>query len=236
MARWMYPRLALGAVAIVARVLGGPPFLVFALSAVGLVPMAALIGHSTEDLAFHVGPKWGGLLNATFGNAAELIIGALALREGLLPLVKASITGSIIGNSLLVLGSGVLVGGLRHGTQQFDAREATRNSTMMLIALASLVLPAAFAASEPDALAVEEVSVGVAVLLLAVYVAYIVYSLTPAGHTMLDEEMGTHVDEEEHAPWSRRVAILVLVGATVGTVALAEALVGTVEAVTHALG
>src|SRR5262249_38389658 len=102
MARWMYPLLALGAVAIVARVLCGPPFLVFALSAAGLVPMAGLIGRSTEDLAFHVGPKWGGLLNATFGNAAELIIGTLALRGGLLPLVKASITGSIIGNSLLV--------------------------------------------------------------------------------------------------------------------------------------
>jgi len=236
MARWMYPLLALGAAAIVGRVLGAPPFVVFALAAAGLVPMAGLIGRSTEDLAFHVGPKWGGLLNATFGNAAELIIGALALREGLLPLVKASITGSIIGNSLLVLGTGVLVGGLRHGTQQFDAREATRNSTMMLIALASLVLPAAFAASEPDVLAVEEVSVGVAVLLLAVYVAYIVFSLTPAGHTMLEEEMGTHVDEEERAPWSRRVAVLVLLGATIGTVVLAEALVGTVEAVTHALG
>lgn len=236
MERWMYPLLALGAVAVVARLLGAPSGVVFVLAAAGLIPMAGLIGRSTEDLAFHVGPKFGGLLNATFGNAAELIIGALALREGLLPLVKASITGSIIGNSLLVLGMSLVLGGLRYGIQSFDAREASRNSTMMLIALASLVLPAAFAASEPNMTLVEEVSVAVALVLLLVYVAYIVFSLTPQGHTSMDEELGSHVDEEGRAPWSRRVAVGVLVGATLGTVLLAEALVGTVEAVTHALG
>src|SRR5262245_13674322 len=109
MARWMWALLVAGAAAVVARILGAPPLAVFLLSAAGIIPMAGLIGHSTEDLAAHVGPKWGGLLNATFGNAAELIIAGLALREGLLPLVKASITGSIIGNSLFVLGTGVLV-------------------------------------------------------------------------------------------------------------------------------
>jgi Ca2+:H+ antiporter len=235
-ARWMGVLLAVGAIAVVARVLGAPPLVVFALSAAGIIPMAGLIGRATEDLAHHVGPKFGGLLNATFGNAAELIIAGLALREGLLPLVKASITGSILGNSLFVLGTGVLVGGLRHGTQRFDAREATRNSTMMLIAVASLVLPAAFAAIEPNELAIEEISVAVAVLLLIVYAAYVVYSLTPAGQLDLDEEIGTHVDDEERAPWSRRTALLVLVAATIGTVVLAETLVATVEAATHALG
>jgi Ca2+:H+ antiporter len=150
--------------------------------------------------------------------------------------VKASITGSIIGNSLFVLGTGVLIGGLRHGTQRFDAREATRNSTMMLIAVASLILPAAFAAVEPSELAVEEVSVAVAILLLVVYAAYIAYSLTSAGQVELNEEIGDHVDEEERAACSRRTALMVLVAATLGTVVLAETLVATVEAATHALG
>ena len=236
MALWMWGLLAVGAVSVVARALGAPPLVVFVLSAAGIIPMAGLIGRTTEDLAHHVGPKFGGLLNATFGNAAELIIAGLALREGLLPLVKASMTGSIIGNSLFVLGTGVLVGGLRHGTQRFDAREASRNSTMMLIAVASLVLPATFAAVDPSELAVEEVSVAVAVLLLVVYAAYVAYSLTPAGHADLDEEIGDHVDEEERGAWSRRTALVVLVAATLGTVVLAETLVATVEAATHTLG
>ncbi len=236
MPRWTWPLLALGAVGLVARIVGAPPFVVFLLAAAGLIPMAGMIGRSTEDLAHHVGPKFGGLLNATFGNAAELIIAGLALREGLLPLVKASITGSIIGNSLLVLGTGVLVGGLRHGVQRFDAREAGRNSSMMLIALASLVLPTTFATVQTSAWVVEEVSVAVALILLAVYVTYIVFSLTPTGRTQLEEELGSHVDEEQRQPWPRGTALTVLVAATGGTVVLAETLVGTVESVTNTLG
>jgi Ca2+:H+ antiporter len=236
MPRWVYVLLALGALSLIARFLGAPPLLVFALAAGGLIPMAALIGHATEDLAHHVGPKFGGLLNATFGNAAELIISGMALREGLLSLVQASITGSIIGNLLLVLGMGLLVGGLRNGRQRFDIAEAGRNSSMMLIALASLVLPAVFAVVEPTQFLVEEVSVAVAVLLLVVYGAYLFYSFTPEGQTTLEEEVGTHVDEEGRQPWSRGRALVMLVAATVGTVLLAETLVGTVEAVTRTLG
>jgi Ca2+:H+ antiporter len=233
---WMYVLLGAGAAAIVARLLGLPPIVIFLLSAAGLVPMAALIGRATEALAHHVGPKFGGLLNATFGNAAELIIGAIALKEGLIPLVKASITGSIIGNSLLVLGMSVVYGGLRHGVQQFDAREATRNSTMMLIALASMVMPAVFAAVEPNHVLVEEVSVGFAAILLLVYGAYIAFSLTPAGRVALEEEVGPRPTDEVDPTWTRRTAVLVLLAATVGTVVLAEMLVGTVESFTHVLG
>ena len=236
MPKWMWVLLAVGAAGLVARILGAPPFLVFILSAAGLIPMAGLIGHATEDLAHHVGPKWGGLLNATFGNAAELIIAGLALREGLIALVKASITGAIIGNLLLILGISAFVGGLRHGSQHFDAREAGRNSAMMLIAVASLVLPAAFATVQPAAFIVEEVSVAVAVILLAVYVADVLYSLTPTGHMELEEEIGSHVDEEERPPWPRRTALILLFAATAGTVLLAETLVGTVESVTQTLG
>src|SRR5258707_9592241 len=108
---WMYVLLGVGAAAIVARLLGLPAMVIFLLSAAGLIPMAALIGRATEALAHHVGPKFGGVLNATFGNAAELIIGAIALKEGLIPLVKASITRSVIRNSPMVLGHSVHFGG-----------------------------------------------------------------------------------------------------------------------------
>ena len=102
---WMYIMLALGAAGLIGRfLLDLPAGVIFVLAAAGLIPLAGLIGRSTEDLALYTGPKWGGLLNATFGNAAELIIAGVALRAGLLELVKASITGSIIGNVLLVLG------------------------------------------------------------------------------------------------------------------------------------
>lgn len=230
MPRWMWPLLATGGVAIAARLLGLPAFLVFVLAALGLIPMAGLIGRATEDLAYHVGPKFGGLLNATFGNAAELIIAALALREGLTALVKASITGSIIGNLLLVLGASLLVGGWRHGIQQFDHREAGRNATMMLIALVSLLLPAAFAIVAPDAVLIEEVSVAVAIVLLLVYAAYIAYIVR------VSERLEVAHAAEGHAPWSRPQALVVLLLATLGTVLLAETLVQTVEAVTATLG
>ena len=232
---WMYVLLGVGAAAIVSRLLGLPPILVFLLSAAGLIPMAALIGRATEALAHHVGPKFGGLLNATFGNAAELIIGAIALKEGLIPLVKASITGSIIGNSLLVLGMSVSTEAAPRGAAVRWPR-GHRNSTMMLIALASLVMPAAFAAVEPSGLLVEEVSVGFAVILLVVYAAYIAFSLTPAGRVVLEEEVGPRPPVEGEAAWTRRRSVLVLLAATLGTVVLAETLVGTVESFTHALG
>ena len=242
MPRWMYGLLVLGLGAIVANLLGAPPLVVFGLAAVGLIPLAGLIGHATEELAHRVGPKWGGLLNATFGNAAEMIILIVALRAGLFTLAKASITGSIIGNLLLVLGASILAGGLRHGLQTFDGREAGRNSVMMLMATVSLVLPATVQGVVGNALIVEEVSIAVAIVLLLLYVAYIVYSLTAKeGSTAEQDHAMAHLDDPDahggHGPgWSVRVAIGVLLAATVGTVILAELLVHTVEEVTHQLG
>src|SRR6266508_1217610 len=128
---WFYALVLLAPAALIARLLGLPPVVVFGLSAASLLPLAGLIGKATEELAHHLGPRWGGLLNATFGNAAELIITVFAINRGLLTLVKASLTGAIIGNSLLVLGAALLIGGLRHGRQTFDARDASVNSAMM---------------------------------------------------------------------------------------------------------
>jgi Ca2+:H+ antiporter len=224
--------LVFGVAALVADLLDGPELLVFALAALGIVPVSGLISRSTEDLAHHVGPKWGGLLNATFGNAAEMIIGIIAIREGLLDLVKASITGSIIGNLLLVLGMGLFYGGLKHGTQRFDAQEAGRNSAMMLIALAGLLLPAAFAIADPVEDDIQLASDAVAVVLLVIYGAYILFSFTMQGSEVLHDELGPHEEDAEHGPsrlWSIRLALGVLIASTLATVVLAELLVGTVE-------
>jgi Ca2+:H+ antiporter len=235
MPRWLYGFLFFGAGAVVAHFLGAPEGIVFALAALGIIPVSGLIGAATEELSFHVGPKFGGLLNATFGNAAELIIGLVALNAGLLSLVKASITGSIIGNLLLVLGMGFLVGSIRHGTLQFDAREATRNSVLLLLALAGLLLPAMFALQDPDPGDIRHVSVAVAVLLIVIYFAYIAYSLTSEGQLELHDEF-VHGEEGEKAKWSISKSVLALVLATAATVVLAELLVGTVEGVSSDLG
>jgi len=231
MPKLLYFLLVFGVIALAVDLLGGPDLLVFGLAALGIIPVSGLISRSTEDLAHHVGPKWGGLLNATFGNAAEMIIGIVALNAGLLTLVKASITGSIIGNLLLVLGMGLFVGGTRHGTQRFDAGEAGRNSAMMLIALAGLLLPAAFAIADPVDSDIQITSDAIAVVLIVVYVAYIVYSFTSEGSKQLHNEVGPLDDAAATGShmWSARLAIGVLIAATLGTVVLAELLVGTVE-------
>jgi Ca2+:H+ antiporter len=230
--RWLYGFLIFGVAALIADLAGASELLVFGLAALGIIPVSGLIGRSTEDLARHIGPKFGGLLNATFGNAAELIIGIVALRAGLLDLVKASVTGSIIGNVLLVLGMGFFIGGVRHGTLHFDAREASRNSVMMLLALAGLLLPAFFRTVDEKQADVEHMSVAVAIVLIAMYFAYIGFSFTKEGEIQLHHEM----HPEEALPsdgWSMTMALGVLVAATAATVVLAEILVGTVEHVTE---
>jgi len=234
---WMYILLALGAAGVGARFLAAPAWLIFVLAAAGLIPLAGLIGRSTEDLAVYIGPKWGGLLNATFGNAAELIIAGVALQAGLLGLVKASITGSIIGNVLLVLGSGLILGGLRHGVQTFDQREAGHNASLLMMALFGLLLPAIFNIAVPrQQVLLEEISVVVAVILIVLYVLYILYGFTAAEPEPLRRELQPEPQEEQHEPWPRSVALGVLAVATIATVVLSEMLVGTVEAVTEALG
>ena len=144
--RFILPMLALVPVALVLEFahIGGPTA-VFIASALSLVPLAGLLGRATEEAAIYTGPRIGALLNATLGNAAELIITIIALRAGLIELVKASIAGSIIGNILVVLGLSLLLGGLKNGTQFFDAKTAGTNATMMALAVVSLSIPAVFA-------------------------------------------------------------------------------------------
>src|SRR5437763_16547405 len=172
---WLYALLVFAPIAVISRLAGAPPVLVFALACLGLVPLAGLIGHATGQVSLHLGAQFGGLLNATFGNAAELIITLLALRQGLFTLVKASITGSIVGNTLLVLGLALLLGGLRNGLLNFDQRLAGVSSALMILAVAGLVLPAGFSTFVKDATRTEELSVLVALILLGSYAAYLVF-------------------------------------------------------------
>ncbi|MBI2941354.1 MAG: calcium/proton exchanger [Chloroflexi bacterium] len=242
MSRWLWLLLTFAVGAIVARAMAAPAAVVFSLAALGIIPLAALIGRSTESLAVRVGPTFGGLLNATFGNAAELIITIIALQAGLVALVKASLTGAVIGNSLLVLGAAFLAGGVRHGLQRFDSREAGRHAVMMVLALAALYLPSALSATHPTPLLVQELSVVTATVLLLVYFVYIAYSLLDRADVPLVVEGITAEQPEppgmkrhrEH--WPVRTAVLALFGSTLATVAVSEVLVAAVEPMTHQLG
>jgi Ca2+:H+ antiporter len=220
--------------AVVSRLAGWPDWLTFLSAAVSLLPLAAWIGRSTEHLAERLGSSLGGLLNATFGNAAELIITILALRKGLVDLVKASITGSIIGNTLLILGLSAFVGGRRHGRQKFHAPSAGRHAAMMILAVAAMALPAVFATVEKDAWIREEVSIGVSILLLVTYGAYLYYSY----FSKRDKE--DLPAEEGHVPhgkiWSKGKAMGVLAAAVVATVVASELLVHSIESVSHTIG
>jgi Ca2+:H+ antiporter len=130
--------------AVIAEFVLHNPLLTFIFSCIGLIPLAGLLGEATEELAIHTGPKIGGLLNATLGNAAELIITIVALSAGKYELVKASLTGSILGNLLLILGLSLLLGGLKNGTQRFDKASAGMAASMMTLAVIGLVIPTIF--------------------------------------------------------------------------------------------
>src|SRR6266511_1106598 len=238
MPRVLYVLLLFLPIAVLARLLSLPDTVVFVASAAALIPLAGLIGAATESLAFHIGPRFGGLLNATFGNAAELIITVFAVQRGLLTLVKASITGSIIGNTLFVLGAALLVGGIRHGRLDFNVRHAGMSAAMMILAIAGLYLPAVFAVSVHEQGIVQQLSQFVAVILLLIYLAYLGYTLLrvdePDDEPPRPGEPGGAIEAAE--VWSKRRSLLVLGAATVGAAVSSELLVGTVEPVTRELG
>lgn len=207
------------------------PVLIFVLAALGIVPLAKLIGDATEELAVHTGPQLGGLLNATLGNAAELIITIFAIREGLFDLVRASITGSIIGNILLITGLSMLLGGLKNGRQEFNRRNAAMNGILLILAVTALAIPSLFdVAIEGDLAAELGISEGVALVMIILYGLSILYSFRNGGTQR-------HSAEEIHeARWSVPLALGVLAAATIGIVFMSEVLVGAVESVTETLG
>jgi Ca2+:H+ antiporter len=186
MNRWLYLLLIAAPAAFLAEVLHASPLAIFVLAAVGLVPLAGLIGLSTEVLAERLGHGIGGLLNATFGNAAEIIIGLTALAAGLPEVVRASLAGSIIGNTLLVLGTAMLLGGWRYRRQRFSRRVAGQYAAMLALAVIGMAIPSLLAtvgeSTRPGGAVVRgsqlhQLSIGVAIILLLCYAAYIAYSV-----------------------------------------------------------
>lgn len=207
--------------------------LVFVTSAVAILPLAGWMGRATEQLAERMGEGVGGLLNATFGNAAELIIALAALRAGLHDVVKASLVGSIVGNILLVLGAAMLAGGLRRSEQHFNPAGARSQATMLTLAAIALVLPAAFQATVgTTAEGIGRLSVSISVVLLLVYLLYLAFVLVT--HSALF--VGSYVPEEGKAHASVWRAASVLAGATVGIAWISEILVGAIEPTAHEFG
>ena len=211
------------------------PNLVFVVAAAGILGLAWVVGLSTERLGSLTGPQVGGILNATFGNIAELIIAFFALQAGLIEVVKASITGSIIGNLLLVLGASILIGGLRHGTQTFSQRIAASNASLLVLAVIGLFVPAvfAFSTSDPAQGSLTEESVLVSVALMIGYGLSLIWQFTNPDNTL-----GGHGESAGHGgpAWSARVAIGVLVGAALLLAVLSEVLVGSIESFIELFG
>ena len=220
---------------------------VFVASGLAIIPLAGLMGRATENLAETLGTGVGGLLNATFGNAAELIIALIALSKGpkMYPLVKASITGSIIGNVLLVLGLAILLGGLRYPRQTFNRTAAGMGATLLALASIGLIMPSLYyfmldtggglSADELDQ--VEFLSEEIAAVLAGIYLLSLFFSLRTHRHLFAGPQEEMQTTGERHQPeWSRRTSIIMLLSATAGVAWMSEMLVGSVEHATEALG
>jgi Ca2+:H+ antiporter len=234
-------------IAIVLERAHASPLWVFLASALAVVPLAGLIGEATEELALRLGPGLGGLLNATFGNGAELLIGAFALQAGLIDVVKASLSGSIIGNILLVLGLAILAGGWGRDKQVFNSTVAGSQTLMLFLAVVALVMPAIYDLTVLGSLQatnrpLELLSLASSLVLLAAYVAGLFFSLRTHrdifSSTPRREGAGDEVLDQPHhqSKMSQRTAMILLVIATALTAVAAEVLVGSVEEAAHLVG
>ena len=215
------------------------PTALFVCSALAIIPVAGWIGRATEELAAQVGEGLGGLLNATFGNAAELIIAAIALSKGLTSVVKASITGSIIGNILLVLGLSILLGGLRHKEQLFNKTGARTSVISLSLAAIALVIPTVFhlaASGSPSGwspVVERQLSLGISVVLFITYFCLLAFTLRTHKHFFVGAEAEL---EEKTERWTKSKAVVVLMIATGVVALLSEFLVGTIESVRASIG
>jgi Ca2+:H+ antiporter len=210
------------------------PTIMFLLAALAIVPQAGLLGEATEEISFYSGPRIGGFLNATFGNATELIISFFALKAGLFEVVKASIAGSVIGNILLVLGFSMLCGGIKYKTQKFSKKVVDVSSSMLLFAVIGLSIPAIFTHTVKKELlntTYEGLSVEIAGIMFVIYLLSLYFSF----YTHKDIYSVDH-DEESDPKWSLKRAVSVLVIATIFIALESEFLVSAVEPMTKSLG
>ena len=216
--------------------------LIFGSAALAIMPLAGWLGHATEHLAEKTGEGIGGLLNATFGNAAEMIIGLVALRKGLYPVVKASLTGSIIGNVLLVLGASILAGGLKHKIQKFNPVGARVQSTNLTLAAVAMVVPAAFhfLSTSTNSLVEHDLSVAISIVLLVTYGLSLYFTLVTHKQFFVGpaaaKENPAFVAGEKPASWTVGKSVAILAGATALIAWMSELLVGSVEQAAHHFG
>jgi Ca2+:H+ antiporter len=237
---WLNLLLLAIPVAVYLHMTGASPVMVFIFAAVAIIPLAGVLGEATESLAVYSGPTMGGLLNATMGNATELIIAFFALRSGHIEVVKASLSGSIIGNILLVLGLAILVGGFNRQKQTFSRTAAGANSTMLFVAVVALVMPAVYDLAVHGDLkdhgpSLQNLSLWTAGVLMLVYAVSFIFVLKTHKALFSAQEGETEAAEHGHL-MSKRSAVTALVSATIAIAFMSEMLVGEIEAVTKSLG
>jgi Ca2+:H+ antiporter len=256
---WPYLLVPFIPLAVVFDLINASPTVIFFVAAIGIVPTAALMGRSTEELAERSGPGIGGLLNVTFGNAPELIIAGFALAAGLQEVVKASIIGSIIGNVLLVLGAAMVAGGVGRGSavQKFDRTAASAQSTMLFLAAAAMLMPAIFELVEGRGLpsigpeivdygsTVEQLSLAVSVVLILCYIAGLFFSLkthrdifNPQARPVVPEDPqgAEQADFDDTWGWSVRKSVIALAIAGVAVGLMSEILVGSISEASESIG
>ncbi|MBZ5521128.1 MAG: calcium/proton exchanger [Acidobacteriia bacterium] len=232
---WLNCLLIMVPAALVLRLMHALPLVIFTAAALAIIPMAGVLGESTSTLAAYAGPTAGGLLNATLGNATEFIIALVALQGGHIKVVQASLSGSIIGNLLLVLGLSIVAGGLKRDVLRFPRSTASMHSTMLMIAAAGLIMPAVFDMTAYGSLghttaALESLSLWTSGTLIIVYVANLFYVFRTRRSAPVTE------NERVKPEASRTQALLALLIATVVIAVLSELLVAQIESVTRALG
>jgi Ca2+:H+ antiporter len=233
---WLDFLLIFVPVTVVLEVLRADPLLVFLSAGLAIIPLAGLLGRATEHLTTHVGAGVGALLNASLGNAAELIIALVALREGLHDVVKASLTGSIIGNILLVLGVSMFAGGIKYERQKFNQTAAGMGASLLLLAAVGLIIPALFHFTASDrGLAVEKnLSLVISSILFIIYTLSLLFTLRTHRHLFAGDPHSTSNLGEQ--PWSKRASVTVLTVVTCLVALMSEMLIGALEPAADRLG
>jgi Ca2+:H+ antiporter len=233
---WLDFLLIFVPVAIALEVFRADPLLVFVSAGLAIIPLAGLLGRATEHLTTHAGAGMGALLNASLGNAAELIIALVALREGLHDVVKASLTGSILGNILLVLGVAMFAGGIKHERQKFNQTAAGMGASLLLLAAVGLIIPALFHFTAADrGIEIERwLSIAISFILFAIYILSLLFILKTHRHLFAGE--AHNASDLGEQPWTRRASIIVLTVVTCLVALMSEILIGALEPAAQQLG
>ncbi|MFB3169394.1 calcium/proton exchanger [Neobacillus sp. 179-C4.2 HS] len=219
---------------VIGTLMHWPTMVLFIVYCVSIIALASYMGRATESLAIVAGPRIGGLLNATFGNAVELIISVFALKAGLVGVVLASLTGSVLGNLLLVAGLSFFIGGIKFKRQAFNVHDARHNSGLLMFAvIVAFVIPEVFAMEMNESKTLT-LSIGISVILILLYLAALFFKLVTHRGVYQSEKSGVHHEEEPE--WSKRKAIGVLLAATLAVAYISENLVHTFEYVAESFG